>query len=142
MKESMKETKDFLNQVAKIDAMVQNKREEIEEVRNLAESMVINTGERVQSSGSKQRMADTVERYLDMERKLNEDIERLINAKRDVLEVIEQLPVDQYKLLYQVYIKGVELKCYDTDKSYAWVKSTHGRALVNVRDILRSRKCN
>ena len=141
MKDSMKETKAFLNQVRKIDAMIKNKMEEIEEVRSLAEAMAISMGEKVQSSGSKQRMADTVERYLEMERKLNENIENLLQAKRNVLDVIEQLQVDQYDLLYQVYVKGIELKCYNTDKSYTWVKSTHGRALVNVREILRSRKC-
>ena len=141
MKDTMKETKDFLNQVKKIDTVIKNKREEIEEVRSLAESMGISLGEKVQSSGSKQRMADTVERYLEIERKLNKDIERLLQAKREVLDVIEQLPLDQYDLLYQVYVKGVQLKCIKTDKSESWAKSTHGIALLNVRNILRQRNC-
>ena len=141
MKDTMKETKDFLNQVKKIDTLIKNKREEIEEVRSLAETMAISLGEKVQSSGSKQRMADTVERYLELERKLNKDIERLLQAKREVLDVIEQLPLDQYDLLYQVYVRGVQLKCIKTDKSESWVKSTHGIALLNVRDILRQRNC-
>ena len=137
----MKETKAFLNQVRKIDTLIKNKQDEIQQLRIVAESMAINLAERVQSTGSKQRMADAVDLYVDMEREIKAEIEELIKRKRSVLEVIELLPVDQYDLLYQVYVKGVELKCYPTDMSYTWVKSTHGRALVNVREILRSRKC-
>jgi hypothetical protein len=137
----MKETKAFLNKVRKIDMLINNKLDEIQQLRSLAESTSISLGERVQSSGSKHSMADRIERIVDMEREVDAEIDRLMLAKKEVIEVIEQLPLEQYDLLYQVYIKGVELKCYNTDKSYTWVKSTHGRALVNVRDILRSRKC-
>lgn len=137
----MKETKAFLNKVRKIDMLINNKLDEIQQLRSLAESTSISLGERVQSSGSKHSMADRIERIVDMEREVDAEIDRLLLAKKEVIEVIEQLPLEQYDLLYQVYIKGVELKCYNTDKSYTWVKSTHGRALVNVRDILRSRKC-
>lgn len=137
----MKETKEFLNQVRKIDVLINNKLEEIQKLRSLAESMAINLGERVQTSGSKHRMADTVERYVEMEREVDAEIDKLLLAKKEVIKVIEQLPFDEYEILYQVYVKGIELKCCKTDKSYNWVKSVHGRALVHVRDILRSRKC-
>lgn len=137
----MKETKAFLNKVRKIDMLINNKLDEIQQLRSLAESTSISLGERVQSSGSQHKMADRVDRIVDMEREVDAEIDRLLLAKKEVIDVIEQLPLEQYDLLYQVYIKGVELKCYNTDKSYTWVKSTHGRALVNVRDILRSRKC-
>ncbi len=141
MKDAMRETKAFLNQVRKIDILIQNKQEEIQQLRSLAESTSINLGERVQSSGSKQRMADTIDKYVDMERGKNKEIERLIQTKMEVLEVIEQLPLDQYDLLYQVYIKGVQLKCAKPDKSESWARSTHGIALLNVREILRKRNC-
>ena len=140
MKDTMKETKAFLNRIGKLDKMIKNKQEEVQQLRSIAESMAINMGERVQSSGNKHRMADVVDKYVDMEREILAEIDGLLQKKKEVIEVIEQLPLDQYDLLYQVYVKGVELKCYDTDKSYAWVKSTHGRALVNVREILRNRK--
>ena len=140
MKDAMKETKSFLNQIRKIDVLIKHKQDEIEQLRSLAESTSISLGERVQSSGSKQRMADTVDRYVEMEKEVTADIERLIKAKREVLEVIEQLPLDQYDLLYQVYVKGEQLKSYKTDKSESWVRSMHGIALLGVRDILRDRK--
>ena len=110
-------------------------------MRSLAESMSISLGERVQSSGSKHRMADVVEKYVEMEREVDAEIDKLLLAKKEVIEVIEQLPLDEYDILYQVYVKGIDLKCCKSDKSYAWIKSVHGRALVNVREILRRRKC-
>ena len=137
----MKETKAFLNKVSKIDRLINNKLDEIQQLRSLAESMSISLGERVQSSGSKHRMADVVEKYVEMEREVDAEIDKLLLAKKEVIEVIEQLPLDEYDILYQVYIKGIDLKCCKSDKSYAWIKSVHGRALVNVREILRNRKC-
>ena len=137
----MKETKAFLNKVSKIDRLINNKLDEIQQLRSLAESMSISLGERVQSSGSKHRMADVVEKYVEMEREVDAEIDKLLLAKKEVIEVIEQLPLDEYDILYQVYVKGVDLKCCKSDKSYAWIKSVHGRALVNVREILRRRKC-
>ena len=137
----MKETKAFLNKVSKIDRLINNKLDEIQQLRSLAESMSISLGERVQSSGSKHRMADVVEKYVEMEREVDAEIDKLLLAKKEVIEVIEQLPLDEYDILYQVYVKGIDLKCCKSDKSYAWIKSVHGRALVNVREILRRRKC-
>lgn len=137
----MKETKAFLNKVSKIDKLINNKLDEIQQLRSLAESMSISLGERVQSSGSKHRMADVVEKYVEMEREVDAEIDKLLLAKKEVIEVIEQLPLDEYDILYQVYVKGIDLKCCKSDKSYAWIKSVHGRALVNVREILRRRKC-
>lgn len=138
----MKETKAFLNQVRKIDILIKHKQDEIQQLRSLAESTSINLGERVQSTGSHQRMADGVDKIVDMERELNADIYRLMMAKKELLEVIEQLPTDQYNLLYQVYVKGRTLQDYaiQYDRSYNWVKSVHGRALVNVRNILKENK--
>jgi hypothetical protein len=138
----MKETKAFLNKVRKIDMLINNKLDEIQQLRSLAESTSISLGERVQSSGSQHKMADRVDRIVDMEREVDAEIDRLLLAKKEVIDVIEQLSFDQYDLMYQVYVKGKTLQDYsiDSDRSYNWVKSVHGRALVNVRDILKKNK--
>ena len=140
----MKETKAFLNQIMKINKLIEHKQEEIQQLRSMAMSTAINLGERVQSSGSNQRMADTIDRYIDELKCLEDDIGRLLTIKKEVLHVIEQLPLEQYDLLYNVYVHGAKLKDYAViaDKSYNWVKSVHGTALLNVRQILKENKTN
>ena len=64
----MMKAKDFLKQLKKLDAMITNKLIEREQWKSIATgSTGVSDGERVQSSGSQQKMADAVARYIDIE---------------------------------------------------------------------------
>lgn len=137
------EAKAFLKQAKKLDRMINNKIAEKEQWLTMAKGMgSYSMGERVQSSGSQQKMADSVDKYVDIDREINECIDRLMEAKKDILNVIEQLNTTEYDLLHKIYIQNNEL--YEVanmvDKSYSWVTTVHGRALKNVQNILDSRK--
>lgn len=131
--------KKFLGNVRKLDAMIKNKMIEKEQWKAIA----LNTtskmnGDRVQSSGSKQKMAESIDKYVDMEREINEEIQNLIFAKRDVISVIEQLNATEYDILHKMYIQGRSLVdiAIDLDRTYSSITSIHGRALKHVQDIL------
>lgn len=134
--------KQFLNQLEKLDRIIENKLIEKEQWRNIALGTAPQTtGERVQSSGSKQKMADAIDKYIDIEREIDEHIDRLVDAKKDVISVIEKLDVTEYDLLHKVYVQRVTL--YEAadklDRSYSWATTVHGRALANVQKILDER---
>ena len=134
---------EFLEQIEKIDAMIANKLEEIEQWKALAMSTTapIN-GDRVQSSGSQQKMADATIRYVTIEEDLKTDIERLKKARRDIVEVIEQLPVKQYDVLHKIYIQGLTFQqiadIQGTTKST--VNNMKKKAVRNVQAILERRE--
>ena len=140
----VKESKEkrFLNQIKKLDKLIENKLAEKEQWKLIASGTTIQLKERVQSSSNQQKMADAVVRYIDIESEINACIDSIEKKKRDVISVIEQLDVTEYDILHKVYIQYLSL--YDVaeiyDKSYSWVTSVHGNALKNVREILDARE--
>ena len=140
----VKESKEkrFLNQIKKLDKLIENKLAEKEQWKLIASGTTIQLKERVQSSSKQQKMADAVVRYVDIESEINACIDSLVSKKRDVISVIEQLDVTEYDILHKVYVQYLSL--YDVaeiyDKSYSWVTSVHGNALKNVREILDARE--
>lgn len=144
-KSKTKEARQFLSKPQKIDAMIKNKLIEKEQWKSIAfGSTAQQNGERVQASGSQQRMADAVNRYIDIEAEIDACIDNLIDAKNDVIKVIEQLELDEYDVLHKMYIQyhtfyEVADMC---ERSYSWVTHVHGQALWKVQRILDERKKN
>lgn len=137
--------KDYLKQLRKLDIMIQNKLAEKEQWKGVALGITAQMGgERVQSSGSKQKMADAVNRYVDIEREIDEYIDKLIDAKKDVINVIERLDATHYDVLHKRYIQGMSYDeiGYVCGQSKSWATTTHGHALKNVQKILDERERN
>ena len=142
-KSKTKEAQYFLKNLKKLDNMIQNKLIEKEQWKALALGTTASLGgERVQSSGCQQKMADAVNRYIDIEREIDQCIDALVDAKKDVINVIEQLEAKEYDLLHKVYIQDITLEDVADmyGRTYSWSSSTHGRALANVQRILDERK--
>jgi DNA-directed RNA polymerase specialized sigma subunit len=133
----------FLLQLRKIDKLIENKLIEIEQWKSMATDITARMGgDRVKSSGSQTRMADAVERYVDIEAEIKRDVDRLMEAKKDVVSVIEQLHAQEYDILHKIYVQYFTF--YEVADilgiSYSAVTTAHGRALKNVQHILNSRK--
>ncbi len=140
---NMMKAKDFLTQLKKLDKMIENKMIECAQWRYIAAGTTAQMGgERVQSSGSQQKMADAIDRYVDIENEIDNFIDKLIDKKKDVISVIEHLNATEYDILHKVYVQYFTLdEVADFyDKTYSWATTVHGRALRNVQKILDSRK--
>lgn len=134
--------KDFLRQIKKLDRLIENKLIEIQQLKDTANNTTANlTGERVQSSGNPQKIAHAIGRYVDLERELNQDIDKFIDAKKDVISVIEQLNATEYDVLHKIYVQYLTLEDVADayDRTYSWATTIHGRALKHVQNILNKR---
>lgn len=133
------ETKEFLSQVKKLDLQIKNKLIEKQQWKDIALGITANMdGERVQSSGSKSKMSDAIEKCIDMESEIDRLIDKLIDTKREVIGTIEKLDSPtQYDVLHMIYIQGMTLQevADKYNMSYDWAATTHGRALKNVSAI-------
>lgn len=137
--------KDYLLQIQKLDKLIENKLQEVAHWKAVATgTTVCSEGDRVQSSGSKQKMADAICRYMQMEDEINAAIDRLVDTKQEIIETIEMLSIDEYDLLHKIYVQKKELyeAAMEMDRSYRWATSVHGRALANVQKILNEREQN
>lgn len=131
--------KDFLQSALKIDKMIENKMYEKTQWVAIATSTTANcNGERVQSSGSKQKMADAVEKYMELEKEIDRYIDELVKKKNEIIKIVEQLPAVEYDLLHKIYIQGKTLYGFaeENNKTYSSVTTLHGSALKKVQDIL------
>lgn len=139
-KEKKSKAQVFLERVEMIDTIIENKLIEQRQWKDLALSITANMGgERVQSSGTQSKMANAIEKCVDIESEINCLIDELIDTKKKVIEVLEKLysPME-YKILHMRYIQCISLSniAEQLNKEYTWVTTTHGRALKNVQNIL------
>ena len=136
----MIDAKTYLRQVELLDSKIRNKLIERQQWQDIALGITASMGgERVQSSGSQQKMATAVERCVDMETEINCLVDELIDTKRKVIATIETLnSPTEYNILHKRYIQFLTLQeiADDYDKEYSWATTTHGRALKNVQNIL------
>lgn len=134
---------EFLLQIKKIDTVIDNKQIEIMQWKDRATSTTtILTPDKVQASGSQQKMADSVERWLDLEREINADIDELIKVKRQVLSVLEKLTdANEYNVLHMLYVQHKQYRspayvADALDMSESWVKGKKKSGLNNLEKIL------
>ena len=138
-----KEAQDYLRRLREIDGDIENMIAEAERWKMIALGTTTGSeGERVQSSGSHQRMADAVCKYVDIEADIKRQLVALTEKRKDILDTIKSLPYDKRNVLHKRYVQDksfdeISLMC---DKSRSWVTSIHGRALQDVQNILDERK--
>lgn len=147
---------EYLEQVDKLNAMIQNKMVEVEQWRDVAygvtsggESVLIehkgkkelHNMEKVQSSGSQSKMADAVGRIIDLQAEINGLIDKLIDLKQEIIQTIELLNATEYDVLHKRYIQGMTFDEIGAakHKSKSWATTVHGRALQNLNVILCER---
>ena len=130
--------KTYLQQIEKLDAIIINKMAEKVLWESLAMSIVPQAGgERVQSSGSQQKMADAVGKYLDIE----QDIADREKERKEIISVIEQISYPDFDILYKIYVLRKDLTevADEHNRSYSWVTTRHGIALAKVQAIIDSK---
>ena len=138
----MMNAKEFLRQIKKLDKMIENKLIEVQQWKSIANNTVGNmSADRVQTTPNHHKIADAIGMYIDLEREINQDIDKLVETKKEVISVIEQLNATEYDVLHKIYVQyltfdEVALACHRTT---SWATTVHGRALKHVQSILDQR---
>lgn len=134
---------EYLKQYKKQETIIANCWAEVARWKDIALSITGNTeGERVQSSGSKQKMADAVVEYSDIEAENKQEIAEAREIQREIKETIKRLKEAEFDVLHKVYIQGMEYKevAASKNKSVSWATSVHGNALTSLQQILDERE--
>ena len=124
---------EYLRQIRKIDAMIVNKRRDHKRWVEIAEGLGggFSVGDRVQTTRNLHRGENAVIEYISIE----EEIKSLESKRNGIIEVIESLPYNEYKILYEIYVEGYMLKeiAFHFSKSYEWVQKKKRGALKLVQ---------
>ncbi len=129
------DAREYLRNYETINYKIGFMRSEIERWKGTAEGSTGNSdGERVQSSGTKEKMANAVVMYSDLEREVE-----CLKAEREAIKTnINKLKGKQLYLVYKHYVQGVSIKTIASNlgMSPSWGTTTHARALKSMQKIL------
>lgn len=135
--------KDFLRQIKKLDKLIENKLVEIQQWKDIATNSTTNmSGEGGSSTPNPHKTADAICKYMDLEIEMQKDVDALIKAKKEIIEVIEQLNATHYDVLHKIYVQNFTLQDVASlyQRDYGWATTVQGRALKNVQRILDKRE--
>ena len=138
-----KKAQEYLRQLKEIDGDIENMLAEVERWRMVAMGTTSRTeGDRVQTSGSQQRMADAVCEYIDIEADIKQQLDILAEKRKEITSTIRMLPYNKRNVLHKRYVQDMSFDEISVvcDKSRSWVTSVHGRALQDVQAILDERE--
>lgn len=123
------EIKMKLNSVLSTDKLIDAKLEDIKELRRrLQDVKSPSFGDRVQSTKDPDKFTNVINKIIELEKEVNEDIDKLIDNKNACRRLIESLESNFYKVvLYKIYFEGKPLRTVADSLS------------VSVRQIARIR---
>lgn len=133
----------YLKQIEIMDAKINSDIEELAGLEALATKTTAVMGdERVQASGSQQKMADCVDKIVDMKAQITQEIDAFIDYKKEARFILAQCDADCITLLHKRYFqfKKWEQIAVEMNFTYQWVSGgLHQRALSQVQKVLDER---
>lgn len=138
------EAKAFLKQYQEALIDIRNLKAEAEELESMAMSITVGTdGERVQTSGKQDRMAELAAKIADIEIDI-------VNRRTDALKILQDVgrviaavdDKDCRQLLHRRYIENNtwEQIAVSMNYTYRWITKLHGRSLLKVAELLQNKK--
>ena len=142
---------EYLSQAKRLDALIDNKRDEERELWALATSMTQNSDGMPHGTSNPDKMTNIVQKIIAARERTNAVIDQYVDAKQDIIKHIEMLPRKQYEVLYWLYIKKREKRKPGENWYYTWsevaenmgcseqnICNTRRRALKNLQKLLDS----
>lgn len=132
-------TKDYLNQINRLNMLINNKLLEISQFKELSCSIsAVKNDEKVMTTPNQDPIGTSIARLDEMERKLDDMIDDYIALKEKIKQQINKLPKEKHKIiLYEKYIKfksisEISKKMDMTDRG---CKKAHKKALEEFEKI-------
>ena len=127
------DTKQYLNQISRLDRMIQNKLSEISQLRELAMSVsAVKNEERVQTTPNFDKIGTAYCKIEEMEEKLDKLIDEYVDKKNLIISQIDGIENETYyEILFARYIEKKTFEKIADEMTYSFrnVTRLHGRAL-------------
>ena len=127
------DTKQYLQQISRLDRMIQNKLAEISQLRELAMSVsAVKNEERVQTTPNFDKIGTAYCKIEEMEEKLDKLIDEFVDKRNLIISQIDKIENETYyEILFARYIEKKTFEKIADEMTYSWrqVIRLHGRAL-------------
>lgn len=132
--------KEFLNQAYLLDQRIKSKSEQIQSLNELATKCTATlTGMPRNPNRGGSTMADAVCKIIDLQNEIAADMDRLVQIKKDIVDVIAKVDDVKFRILLEKrYLCGetweeITMSLYHNRR---WVFRLHDKALDAVQEIL------
>lgn len=126
--------KQYLGQLTRLNKMLSNKLSEIYQLRSLVSSIGVSFEEdKVQTSGSKDRVGDMVSKIVDLENEAKACCGFYIDLRRKIISQIDSMPKKTYyTVLFARYVEDKTFDVIADEMGYSWrqVLRIHSDALL------------
>lgn len=139
----------YLKRIKKMDMKIKVAMEELAQLEALATKTSVAMGdERIQSSGSQQKMADCVVKIADAKNEINKEVEELTRCKNEAMQILSNCDAECIAILHKRYFqfKTWEQIAAEMGFTYKWVSGgLHQKALAQFQktmDEMRDKPCD
>ena len=137
------DVKQYLSQAYYLDRRINSKIEQVANLRELASKATSSIhAERVSGTTQRSPMENAVLKLIDLEHEINDDIDRLVDLKRQLNALISEIDNHAYKMVLELrYLSGntweevAGIMGYDL----RWIYRLHGKALQEAAAKLITR---
>ena len=133
-KDLSQQAKDFLNQISRLDALINRLLNTVATERSRLTSIGCELKQdKVQTSGPKNTLEETITKIIDLEAKINARIDELVSMKQEAFTMINRIPdLDQQNILIGRYIQLKKWEDISEELNYSmqWVFELHGKGLL------------
>lgn len=133
------DTKQYLQQIERLDLMIQNKLSEIEHLKHMSTSITTTPKDvNVKISSEKDRMGNMVAKLIDLEKDTEKLVNEYIDKRKKIIEQIDSIEdTNMYHVLSEKYILIKDLNVIAVEMGYSFkqVCRIHGNALVEFEKI-------
>ena len=94
--------KEYLSQTRLLDTRINSKIQQVAALNTLATSATATlSGMPHNPNRATSKMADAVVKIVDLQREINDDIDALVDLKRDIMRRIKSIPSTEYQLILE-----------------------------------------
>ena len=133
------DTKQYLQQISRLDRMINNKLSEISQLRELAMSVsAVKNEERVQTTPNFDKIGTAYCKIEEMEEKLDKLIDEFVDKKNLIISQIDKIENETYyEILFARYIEKKTFEKIADELTYSWrqIIRLHGRALQEFERV-------
>ena len=133
-KELSQQAKDYFAQIRKTDRLIQRLTDTVNTLRSgLTSQSYELKPDKVQTSGAKDTLGETIVKIMSLEDDINARIDELVDMKQEAFTMINRIPdLDQQNILIGRYIqlKKWEDIALELNFSIQWVYELHGKGLL------------
>ena len=132
--------KEFLNQAYRLDQRIQSKIEQLDSLNALA-TKASSTLSHMPKNPNKatSTMENTICKIIDLQHEINEDIDRLVDLKTEIVATIKSVENKEHQTLLEkryLCFETWEQIAVDMHYSLRWIHILHGKALNDLGRIL------